>query len=139
MGNKYKKKEKQARIRQIARMIAQSQCFIFIARFWGNNKQVVYLQQLNRLFYRRVAQWVWTVYRKPTIRLSNIVCSHPYSTEKFLFPTQAMIDKMLESGSPYRLFGFKNNYKDGSVVLKLDHQRKIMLVQGKSKEIGLIN
>ena len=62
-------------------------------KFGFTNKQTIYLQQLNTLLYKRVAQWIKIVHRDLPIRLSEIVCHNPDSTEVFVFPTRAMIEE----------------------------------------------
>ncbi len=72
---------------------------------------MVHLQQVNRLFYKRVAEWMRTIYRSPKIRLSYIACPNTRSNGVFVFPTQAMIDEM--RGELHHLVGFENNKQCG--------------------------
>ncbi len=113
MGNK-SKKPKTARSRQLARDIGWSQCFYFVAIFCYSSKQMAQLQGVSRLFYKRVAQWVRTVYRNPTLRKSEMACRNPKSTVVFEWPTKAMIHEMLTSGVTPYLIGFENSYQRGT-------------------------
>ncbi len=99
---------------KLGSMIAQSQCYVFIARFWGNGRQIVYLQQVNRVFYKRVAQWVRLVYRNPKIRLTETEYPNPYSKGQFEFPATARINKMLANGDVNFLAGFENDQECGT-------------------------
>ena len=47
---KVSKKEAEARTRQLGCLIGKSHCFIFIVKFQGSNKQIVFLQQVERFF-----------------------------------------------------------------------------------------
>ena len=48
------------------------------------------------------------------IKLSQIVCPNPESTEVLVFPSQAMVDEMLANGVLHNLVGLENNEKDGT-------------------------
>jgi hypothetical protein len=102
------------RSRHLARKISVSQCFVYIAKFGFTQKQMVKLQHLNKLFYKRVAQWVRIVSRKTTLRRSVVVCPDTRSTKAFLFPARATIDDWLANGVLHPLVGLENNLKDGT-------------------------
>ncbi len=51
------------------------------------------LQQVNKRFYKRVAEWIKFVRTFPAIRLSEVVCPIGESTEEFACPTEAMIEQ----------------------------------------------
>lgn len=101
------------RARDLGWGFGKSQCFVVFVVFWGTNKQIVQLQQLNKLFYRRVAQWVKRVKPYPAIRLTKITCHDPKCTEVFFFPTRAMTDEWLANGVLNLITGFENNKQDG--------------------------
>ncbi len=70
---------------------------------------MVQLQGISRLFYKRLAQWVRTVYRNPTLRKSDLACHKPGSTVVFEWPAQAAINEMIANGQLNYLTGFENN------------------------------
>ncbi len=102
-----------ARSRQLGRAVSVSQCFVVFTQFWGSNKQIVGLQSVNRLFYKRVGQWVRFVTLYPTIRRTKVVCHEPLSTEELVFPTRPMIEDVLSKGGLLTLTGIERNYGDG--------------------------
>ncbi len=54
------------------------------------------------------------MYGKPTIRVSDLACQDLESTEKFIFPTETMLDVMLASGDVYFLAGIESNEPDNT-------------------------
>ena len=65
------------RAKELGISLCKSQAFVFVGQFAWSQKQLKKLQQLNKLLYKRVEQWIDTVYRIPTIRLSNEVSPDP--------------------------------------------------------------
>ncbi len=57
---------------------------------------------------------VRTVYRKPTLRMSELVALNVERTEVFVYPLQDIVNKMLASGVLHHLVGFENDFKEGS-------------------------
>ena len=64
------------RDRDLGKMIGQSQCYVLIALFSCSKKQIIFLQAVNKMFYKRVAQWHSSVLIFPKIRLSEIVSKY---------------------------------------------------------------
>ncbi len=95
---------------QLAYDIAWSQCFMHIALFGYSERQMIKLQGINRILYKRVAQWVKIV-KVVAIRLSKIAFINPDSTRVLVFPTSAEIREW--RGVLHYLKGFENDYKDG--------------------------
>jgi hypothetical protein len=53
---------------------------MYIALFGFSNKEMIQLQGVKKLFYKRVAEWIRIVVIFPTIRLSGTICINPNST-----------------------------------------------------------
>ncbi len=53
---------------------------MYIALFGFSKKQMIQLQGINKLFYKRLAEWIRVVIIFPTIRLSEPVSINPEST-----------------------------------------------------------
>ncbi len=102
------------RFHELGRNIAMSQCFIFVAYFGFNNKQIIFLQAVSKLFYKRVPDWIKmrTVYRSPTLRRSAVVCAS-LSTSVLFFPATKQIKYDLGCDLLYPITGFENDKKDG--------------------------
>ncbi len=96
---------------KVAREIAWSQCFMHIALFGYSERQMITLQGVNRMLYKRVAQWVKIV-KVVAIRLSEVACLNPQSTRILFFPTAAEIREW--RGVFHYLAGFENNYLNGT-------------------------
>ena len=83
---------------------------MYIALFSFSKKQMIQLQGVNKLFYKRVAGWIRVVIIFPTIRRSETVCIKPESTEDFVvFPSAAMMRAW--RGVLHTLIGCENNEK----------------------------
>ncbi len=95
---------------KVAHDVAWSQCFIHIALFGYSERQMITLQGVNRVLYKRVAQWVKIV-KVVAIRLSEVACLNTHSTRVFVFPTSAEIIQW--RGVLPHLTGFENNWQDG--------------------------
>ncbi len=81
---------------------------MYIALFGFSKKQIILLQRVCKLFYKRVAEWIKVVIIFPSIRLSEPVAINRESTENFVFPSVAMMRKW--RGVLHTLVGFENNY-----------------------------
>ena len=99
---------------KLANNIALSQCYMYITQFGFTQKQIVKLKGVNRIFYKRLAQWVGICLNLSNVRSLEIVCHRPDSTVGFEWPTRATIDEMLASGVLHLLTGFENNVEDGT-------------------------
>ncbi len=99
------------RERQLAREVAWS-CFMYIALFGFKKKQMIKLQGVNRVLYKRLAHWMQTVLIFPTIKLSQVVCPKPTSFGVLVFPTRARIEQW--RGVLHYLTGFVNGNYNGS-------------------------
>lgn len=77
------------------------------------NKKITGLQRVSKLFYKRVANWVRTVYRRPILRISENICQNPDNTESLIFPSRAMIEEAHAEGCIHSLVGFTNNEDSG--------------------------
>jgi hypothetical protein len=53
---------------------------MYIALFGFSKKQMIQLQGVNKLFYKRVAEWIRAVIIFPEIKLSETVCINTEST-----------------------------------------------------------
>ena len=61
----------------MGRQLGFSQCFMYIALFGFSKKQMIQLQGVNKLFYKRVAEWIRVV---TFPRLSKKACIDREST-----------------------------------------------------------
>jgi hypothetical protein len=80
---------------------------LYIALFGFSKKQMIQLQGVNKLFYKRVAEWIRVVIIFPTIRLSEPVGIYEYSTKIFVFPYAATVRKW--RGVLHTLVGFEKS------------------------------
>jgi hypothetical protein len=103
-----------ARSRFLTNEASWSQCFLHIFQFGFTKSQMVQLQGVSRIFYKRVAEWMalMTVYRYIKVRKSKVVCLNPEGTEEITFPNEIMVDGWC--GIPLILVGFLNDKKDGT-------------------------
>ena len=97
-------------------VLTKSQAFIFIAQYAFDDWGIIFLQQVNRFFYRRVPQFIKVVKRKPTFRLSKKVYPNPLHTQVIEFPTSAKLEEYKSNGKIPYLIGFENNRKDGTGI-----------------------
>ena len=110
---KYWTHKQTPRSQELGRQIAWSQLFIFIAKFCFKDRERIKLQGVNRLFYRRVAQWMKKVNRKRNYRLSKAACPDGRGPV-FEFPSAAMVREMLSKNEAlHTLIGFENSREDG--------------------------
>ena len=79
---------------------------MYIALFGFSKKQMIQLQGVNKLFYKRVAEWIRVVIIFPTIRLSEPASIYTESTKNFVFPSAAMMREW--RGVLHTLIGFEN-------------------------------
>ncbi len=72
---------------KVASAVAWSQCFIHIALFGYSERRMIQLQGVNRILYKRVAQWVKIV-KVVAIRLSEVACPNYSAAECLSFQQQ---------------------------------------------------